>query len=85
MKQVKIDIAEIERAHLRDTGAGAVEDLEDRPIPASDRCVALDLIEEGDDLLLGERLGQSSRHPRRLDADGGIGFGQSLIGAEPVQ
>ena len=64
---------------------GAVEHLEDGPVPAGDGVVAHDRVEQGAHLGLGQRLGQALGHPGHLDLGRRVGREEALVGEEPVQ
>ena len=84
-RRLEVDVAQSQAHQLGDAQPGAVQHLEDGPVPPGDRVVADHRADQGLDLGLAERLGQAGRHPRGLDPGAGIAVRPTLLGQEAVE
>ena len=82
---VKCQIIEVERGDLRDTRAGAVEQLKDRPVSARECVVTVDAIEQLDHAVLVQCLRESSRDRCLGSSSSWIMGGESLVEHEAVE
>ncbi len=82
---VQVDVTEREPDEFGDSHASAVKRLENRPIPASNRTIAHDHLDERRDLVERERLRKPPRNTRHLELCGRIVDAELLDDQKPVQ
>ena len=82
---MQVEVAQRQAHQLGDAQARAVQRLEDGPVATVHRLVADHGVEQGADLVLGERLGQALGHGRRRHVGADVDLHVALLGQVAVQ
>jgi hypothetical protein len=84
--RVQVQVIDVEADCLADPGAGAVEQLEERPVTGGDRRpVEAGRLDDRDDVVDRQGPWQPPRRSRRPDRGRRVGNSQPFAAGEPVQ